>query len=408
MKRILLSLALSAALAAPAWARGALTLQAAVDQAAAQNPGIRAAEARIEAAQAREVQAGVLPNPNLTATVDQVPFSSPGSGNYMAGVSQPLLLGGQREARREAARLDREAAELDLATLRRDLAGQVREAYAGILFEEAAVGLARSDRDSAAALAKAAQALVKAGEVPPVDALRATVESSRARRNLEAAEGRLRKARARLNVLVGCEASSPLTVAELPSPEAQTLPPVEALVPQGLASRVELRQADVAIARESAQRRVAQTSLWTGSEISVLGGAVGGMGPGFSTTLTVPIPLYRQQGEIAEAEANRRRAEAERDALRNTITLEIEEAYRDALNARAQVLEFRKSYLPEAERLADNARRRFLAGEGGSVDAIEARRALTDVRTQYQQTILDYRRAIATLERAVGQDLTAR
>lgn len=408
MKRLLLAAALAATVAGPAWAQAELTLPDALARSVSENPAIRAAQARVEAARAREVQAGALPNPNLTATVDQVPFSQPGSGNYMAGVSQPLLLGGQRQARTDAARLDREMAELDLQTLRRDLSAQVRDAYAGLLFETAALKLAQTDREAAAALAKAASALVKAGEVPPVDALRAAVELSRANRVVQAAEGRVRKARAQLNVLLGCEASSPLAIAELPTPETPTLPPVAQLVTEGLASRVELRQAEVAIARESAQRRVAQTNVWTGSEVSVLGGAVGGMGPGFSTTLTVPIPVYRQQGEIAEAEANQRRAEAERDALKNTITLEIEEAYRDALNTQAQVAAFRKAYLPEAERLADNARRRFLAGEGSSVDAIEARRALTDVRTQYQQTILDYRRAIATLAKAIGGDLPLR
>lgn len=137
----------------------------------------------------------------------------------------------------------------------------------------------------------------------------------------------------------------------------------------------------------------------------MLGGGVSGQGLGFSASVTLPVPVYRQQGEIAEAEANGRRAEAERDALRNAITLEVEQAYRDAAEARAQVVAFRKAYLPEAERLTDNARRRFLAGEAGSVEAIESRRALTEVKTQYQQTVLDYRRPIATLERAVGRSL---
>lgn len=408
VKRVLMAGVLTlcwtaAALAQPAPAR--LTLAAAIATAAATNPQARAALASVQAARAREVQAGALPNPNMALIVDQVPLNSPGDGNFMAGISQPLLLAGQREARREAARLDREAAELALAALRRQLTAEVREAYAQLLFERAATRLAGADREAAAALARAAGSLVKAGELAPVEALRTDVERNRAERAFAAAEARARKARGALNVLLGAAAAVPLEVAELPIPDAGGLPPLETLEADGLTNRVELRQAGLAIARETALRRVAQAGLWTGTEVSVLGGAVGGVGPGVSVTLTLPIPLYRQQGEIAEAEANQRRAEAERDGLRNRITLEIEEAYRDAVNASAQVIVYRKSYMPQAERLADNARRRFVAGEGSSVEVVEARRALTETRGQYEQTILDYRRAVAALELAIGVDL---
>jgi cobalt-zinc-cadmium efflux system outer membrane protein len=221
-----------------------------------------------------------------------------------------------------------------------------------------------------------------------------------------AAQSREAQARGRLNVLLGQPAQTALEVAEWPLPKPKALQPVETYVTAGLTRRPELRQAEAAIARESLQRKVAATGLWTGTEVSLAGGAVGGA-PGFSTSLSVPIPVYRQQGEIAEAEANRARAEAERDALKNTITLEIEEAYRQMAIAAGQVELFKTTYAPQAERLADNARRRFAAGEGSGVEVIEALRALHETRAELAQAVLDYREAATELARASGQGLSA-
>ncbi|MFN3429412.1 MAG: TolC family protein [Candidatus Sericytochromatia bacterium] len=93
-------------LAMPAWAQEALSLAEAVRRAEANHPAIRAAERAIDAARAREAQVVAPPNPNLSLVVDQVPIPDPVGGNYMAGVTQPLLLGGQRAAQFRPDRID--------------------------------------------------------------------------------------------------------------------------------------------------------------------------------------------------------------------------------------------------------------------------------------------------------------
>ncbi|MNS04990.1 Cobalt-zinc-cadmium resistance protein CzcC precursor [compost metagenome] len=395
-----------ALLASPAIAEAPLAMPEAVQLALHQNPEVRAAERQIEAARAREVQAATLPNPNLSLVIDQVPVMSPAAGNYMAGISQPLLLGGQREARIEAAAVERELAEIERDVLVNDLAAEVRKTFAQVLFAQEALRQARVNFESAQTLLSATRKRLRAGEVPRVEELRAEVEASRAQRDVDAANAQLQSSRALLNVLMGRTAQSPLALAPLAEGQVRTLPDANPLVELALSRRVELRQAELAIRREALQRRVAQTAMWTGTELSVLAGAVSGLTPGFTANLTVPIPLYRQQGEIAEAEANRARAEARRDALRNRITLEVEQAYRDAEVDARQVVAFRQTYVPQAERLADNARRRFEAGEGSGLEVIEARRALRESIAEYHQALLAYRQAITRLERAAGGALT--
>lgn len=403
-KALLITFLVLSLVASPVRAQTSLPLRAAVERALTENPQIHAALQRIEAAKAREQQAAALPNPNLTLMVDQVPIGNPGNGNYMAGVSQPLLLGGQRDARMAVARLDRELAELDRQILVRDLVAQVREAYAQLLFAHEEVQLARLNDDSARALLNATRARHQAGELARVDLLRAEVERSRALREIEAAEARELQAQGDLNVLLGREAQWPLTVETLPVQSLASLPPIVRLTETAFAKRSELRQAALGVERETMQRRLAQAGLWTGTEATFAAGTIAGQ-PGVTTTLTLPIPFYRQQGEIAEAEANRLRAEAERASLRHRITLEVGNAYRGAAIASRQAEAFRKSYLPRAERLADNAQRRFAVGEGSGLEVFEARRALRQTRNEYEQALLAYRQALARLERAVGGEL---
>lgn len=401
IKRILLTAILACALAPAAWAQDRVGLSEAVAEAVRQNPEVAAALREIDAAKAREVQAAAWPNPNVQLQAEEVPLTSAGGGVYMIGVSQPLLLAGQRQARVEAARLDREFAESQLAILQRDLAAQVRDAYAQVLYEEAEVRQERLNFETAKALREATQARYKAGEVPRIEVLRAEVEESRARRALEMEQARERQAQGRLNVLLGREAQAPLSAEELPMPRPGALPPVGDMIEESLKSRAELRQAEVMIMREMMQRRLAQSSLWTGTAASLSAGTAGGA-PAISGSFSFPLPIYRQQGEIAEAEANRLRAEARRAALRNQITLEVEQAYREAEIAAQQVEVFRESYLPQAERLAENARKRFQVGEGGGLEVLEANRARGEARAEYHMALLAYRQAHARLQRAVG------
>lgn len=387
----------------PTPATPVLTLPAAIAQALAAHPRLRAAERLVEAARAREVQAGAVPNPNLSVAIDQVPFGHPAAGNYMAGVSQPMMPAALREAQLGVARTEREIAEASVAIERQDLAARIKDAYARVLFEARGLELALDTAEHARWLARAAAGRWRAGDVARVDVLRAEVDVARAEREQREAEGAIADARARLNVLLGRPAQEPLALGPLQAPSAAALPPIGTLVARALAGRLEFRRSALLVRREVLQRQAALAGMWTGTEIAAALGSVSGS-PGFSTTLALPIPLYRREGEAAEAEAARLRAEAEQDVLRHEVTLEVEQARRRAALAADLAARFARDYQPRAARFAENARARFRAGEGTGVEVAEAEHALHEVRAQHQRAVLDWHEAIARLERAVGAE----
>lgn len=378
-----------------------LTLDRAINQAVAANPEIRAAQGRIEAARAREIQAATWPNPNLGVDADEVPIQEPLGGRFKVGLSQPILVGPHREARMRIAEVERELAILDLDVLRRDLAARVEGAYVKLLFAREDLKRSRLAHESAEAIVRASEARLKAGAAAPVEVLQAQVEASRTRLDLTTAELRLRTATGRLAILLGMKAGEPIVVADLAPPGASELPSPSELIESGLRNRLELRRASLLIEREALQKRLAQAGIWTGTEVSLNLGV--GEGRAFlGSGLTIPLPLYRQQGEIREAEANQARAEAERATLEGEISLAIQEAHATAMMARQHVELFCKTYLPQAEQLLDNARRRYQAGEGTGIDVAQAHRALRETSLQREQAILEYREALVQLERASG------
>lgn len=401
---ILTMLALGASALPAAAVPGPLDLPEAIRQVQEQHPLIRAAEAQLAAARGRETQARALPNPALTLQADELPVARPLSGNLMAGLVVPLTPGGLREARTEAARVALALAELDLEVQRQELALQVKLAYFRVSHDEQRVRLARETVSGADQLHQAARTRFAAGEAPRIEVYRTEVEQQRARRDLALSTQACDVTRRRLLALLQRPASASLTLADLPDATPSPLVALEEVRARALAASPLLRRAALQARLETWQLGAAQASRWQGYELGVAAGTAEGA-PAVSTTLTLPLPLYRQQGEIAEAEAKVRGAEASLVAARGEALLGLEEAYGETIMALTRLRLIREGERPQAARFAANARLRYLAGEGSGLEAVEALRVQRDTEVEHQQALLSWREAIARFERVSGHDL---
>src|SRR5690606_20124703 len=122
--------AMLAPAAAPFAAHGQLTLGAAQDAARRASPELHAAREGVAAAAARERQAGAFPNPTFAYGREQTSRTGQTNAQDIVQLEQPIEIGRQRAARREAARLRREAAEARLAATTAQLDFEVTRAFA--------------------------------------------------------------------------------------------------------------------------------------------------------------------------------------------------------------------------------------------------------------------------------------
>ena len=108
---------------------------------------------------------------------------------------------------------------------------------------------------------------------------------------------------------------------------------------------------------------------------------------------------------IAEAEANILAIQKETDHIKNTITLEVEEAYMNAVTANNQIQLYETEILSQAEEVYNMFLFSYQEGEIGSIELIAARRTLLESARSYADALFNYEVALATLERSIGQTL---
>lgn len=187
---------------------GGMTADAAVALALENNGELQASRKEVEAARALVKQAGLRPNPKLTASgAKQIGGAD---NNQMAEVMLPLELGGRRAARIAVAQRELEAREFELANRERLLAADVR-----LKFGEALAAIKKLDvTEKIFAAAKQGYELVAArvteGKIAPLEQNIFLVEVNRLKSIRETSEGKVEVAMFELRNMIEMKPEDPL------------------------------------------------------------------------------------------------------------------------------------------------------------------------------------------------------
>ncbi len=119
--------------------------------------------------------------------------------------------------------------------------------------------------------------------------------------------------------------------------------------------------------------------------------------------LTVPIfSGFLTQSRVAEARANLDVTLANEETQRQTVLLEVRQAYLNLVEAEERV-HTAELVVRQAEENLELANGRFQAGIGTSIEQTDAQVTLTNAKTTQVQALYDYHVAAATLETAMGR-----
>lgn len=402
------ALSVSTALVAPvalAQEAAPLTLQDALSRAIASDPGLRAADAGIDAARGGLRQARTRPNPELGAEVEN--FNGTGDLRGFQGaettfrLSQEIERGGRRRARISLADRELHGAELARAVRGLDLLRDVQTAYFDALASEEMVAIERERLTIAEALARSAARRVAAARDPLMAGARANAGVAEARIALTRAEAEAATARARLESFWGGGQGLALNRGDFALPRAQDH------------DHQALSDASPDIARLAAQRERAtseaalQRSLGYQNPTLTLGyrrfedrAGDGALVAGFS----IPLGVFdRNQGAVARAQAERRRAEFDLEAGRRALAREYAALERAQASDAQAVRSTEEQVIPEAERALALAQEGYDRGAFSYLDILEAQRALSDARQRRVEALKSFHSNEAALDR-----LTAR
>ena len=284
----------------------------------------------------------------------------------------------------------------------------VADLYLDAVASRARIESAQAQVATAEAASQLAADRHDAGSAASIDVLRADVNLAAQRQRLIAAENAFAKRKLALARAVGLPLGRPLELTTaLPF---ATLPLAD--LDQALAT-AERERADLAAGRaevDAAQAEVRAAARQRLPRLEVAGD-VGKIGPDsgsaedtFSISAGVRVPLFeggRIAGEVVAARGRLDAAEARLADLRRQVELEVRAGYLDADAARRQ-LDVARDARGLAEKQLTQARDRYAAGVGDSLEVVQALEDLAAANEGFVSSLQAYNRAKVSLALALG------
>ncbi len=334
------------------------TMEQAQKIAGESNPTLRQAEAQIRAAQVRQQQAGLYPNPTVAYTGDEIRGGSVGGGKQGFFVQQTIVTHRKLALSREVFGKEVKLAEIEAEEQKMRVQSAVKMAFLRVL---AAQELLDARRDIAAIAQDAAETqrrLMNTGQADETEVLGAEVEAQRMRMSARMQENTLREEWRSLSAVIG-QPNLPLATVdgdlERGWPDVNEEEAVETIAKESPAVRI----ADVTEAR--AQNVLSRARREAIPDVQVRGGmeynheqpgnvAVAKGWEGIAE-VAVQIPLFnRNQGNVAAARADIDRAGLEKKRISLTLRERAASAVDQYANARLMAVEYRNEMLPRAKK----------------------------------------------------------
>jgi outer membrane protein TolC len=261
---------------------------------------------------------------------------------------------------------------------------------------------------------KQAQAFYQAGSKPRFDVTRAEVEVNNARLGMINAKNGVRIRTITLNNAMGIDPGKETEIDDT-LPPVSPVPSLEKAQEETLKNRPEMLKAEADI--EAAKYRVraeesyylptlsANYAYYWQTGTAEMGPFKGDLQNSWNAGVTVTIPLFQgglTRGRISEASANLIALEAQRDATRQSILLEVNQAYADLESATTRV-EVMKLSLQKARENLEIAKGRYEAGLGPYIEVTDAQLSAVNAETDHIQALYDFYLAGARLLKAMGR-----
>lgn len=390
----------------PPRAEEPLTLEQCLNQALENNHLLKSFHQELRASRARVNQAKAFPQPEISFDSDLQPkvFQFGKSGEHYLGVSQLIEFPGRRYLRGKIARKEHQMVELDTGQARLDIIYNVKRTFYQLLLAMETHEYAKQNLSMAKDYFTRANERYRSGQVAKFEMLRAKVEAARTENQLKVAANNVKLARAELNFFLARHKARPTGIRGKLRGPFQALD-LKRLQAKALAHRPDIKKEQAAVSKESLAKKQALLSYLPDVSLGVSRHHIDFEPDTWDVSLSFQVPLFfwqKAKGEVAEARANREAAKQRLKHTRLAVSLEVENAYYNALSLRNQITLYEKEILEEAQEVYRMSMISYREGKIGGIELIEARRALVDIKGAYAETLFNHQLALADLEKSLG------
>jgi outer membrane protein len=449
-----------------------ITINDAVAVALATNPQLALSTEALLFAQGRTSEARAGLNPNLGISAGPVYLASSLQPGAILGATLPFDISGAIRAATSQLQFQEVATRLDINRTRNEIVYNVKNAFYAVLRAEALVGVTTENLQNSLDRLGDANLRYQVRTVAYFDVVRAQTDVANAQKLVIQARNAVSIATGQLDNVIGIDVTTPLRVSDqgavseppnVPPPTATPLTPESDVPPSGIGNgavkpaptpeemrqqtgliapkpdqiinqaltlgtefqpllkealdtRPEILEADAQISAAQKGIQYARRSL-----LPTLGLSVGYYYVRNSTgtrridepeaSLSVTLPLYDgglERARVQEARANVATATTNKRQTIDTVTLDVQQAYLNLVQARDQVA-VANAALGQARTAFQLARTRYNAGVASRagisplLEVSDAQAALTLAEQNQVNALYDYNGARAQLDRSLGR-----
>ncbi len=359
------------------------------------NPDFQLALADLGLARGEVIKAGQLPNPALGLLL-------PNNAKALELAAKlPFEALWLRPMRVQAAQFDAQAIADNLTQGGLDVIRNVRVACAGIELARQRRQHAEESATAFAGMAGVADARLKAGDTGELEPSQARAEALVSRQEAERLDYEEKLAVENLRALLGMSSGgAALSMRALPPARSTAPASVNSLIATALASRPDIRAAELAVLAAGTRARLANFEI-----LSLTAAVKFTSGSGTQPGVDAVLPLLNQnQSGRALAGANVEKALRQLNLVRERAAAGVRSARVKLEEARTVSRGWEKT-LPSLRTAMETAQRSVELGEANQLVALDAARRLADASAKSAESEARLREARAELEHAIGRKL---
>lgn len=414
-----------------------LTLEHAISLSIQNNPGLRAAEAQVEIAQAGVLRSlsGFLPKVNVSETYNRTnnplmvfgtklnqEIVSPADFNPVTinnpepitnfntrfSVMQPVFNGGKEYLGRSQAKLARDASVQDRERSRQETIYNVIKAYYGLLLAREFNKVANQSLQTSQENVRLADARFRAGAVLQSDVLRAKVQLAEVQEMLTRSQNGISVAAAALNFAMGVPQSNEYIVQEELTPKDVAMG-LDFMVSEAISKRPDLLS--VELNRRNAEKGISLARTDYLPNLNLMGqidwnstNFAGADARSWSVMAVLQWNIFDglvTKSRVREAYSATQRMKAVEEQTKSSVQLQVRQAYYN-LKASLDRIATTTSSVQEAEEGLRILQKRYEVGMTNFVDVLGAETALIRARNNALQALYDNNVSSSELKLATG------
>jgi len=379
----------------------------------ANNPAIKEALKKWNAARARIPQAAAWDDPRLGGDTLVHRFVNVPPNAFMdqsVSIEQVVPITGKNLTRARAAMAEAISAYEDVRRAQLDVIAAARGSFFRLANAYDQLEINRKNIDSLKQIADISRAKYEAGTQSAADVLVAETDESKLEEAQRDLERQLSDEQSRLNQLMNRDAFAPLSVPGTASIQMPQLSPT-ALRPLVLTHRPEIKMAEAKIDMEKWKLQLARREWIPDPALVVKAQRYNDAGQAVSEVdagVSFPLPWvnFRKYGAgVREAAENLGAAEHGLDRSQKEALRLLRDQLQKIETFHHHVELFRDKLVPQAQQAFEANRLAYESGKASFLDWITAQRVLRDIEATARMHLTDYQVAVAELEAILGAQL---